>query len=523
MASFVRQIKFIIILLITFLVLFLNGEIRVKNYVSQKTIDALMFESLKNNQILACENEKVTLSCPKNTHIIITHSFFGRLIPSTELCSAPKNYIIKKEDTTCDVPEADMKLKELCEGKRKCRVTVKSSLVDRDPCPETSKYLQMSYKCKPISFEDQHFCDGTQLQLTCKANKRLSIYSATWGRNINGIGATKCASNFNTNDNKVAGIENDCLIDVLPQILQECHAKSNCAMAVNDYFLGTPCKSNGEKSLSIIYMCINDEVFSDAAIKGQLDTLDVMKKEFKEKQAQDKMISEEEVDEEEEDYDQYNDNDDDSEQVNINKKVPHFKFNINEDNVNKEIVFQRDEPHIEEKVYHNVNSEDYKISKQSLNEPTTENSDAIDLIKEFYALIDFVKNNQERCILYFGISVAVGVILLLLIFIAQYTKKSHGMSKENILPSKVINKPHNGEMSLLIGSSSGNSPLYFNPSEPDMYGGSGSNSSFQYTDMERIYSSPNYGIDETRILNNTRYDSTIPPPPLKLSGRYNYC
>lgn len=100
------------------------------------------------------------------------------------------------------------KLKELCEGKRKCRITVKSSFVDRDPCPETSKYLQMSYKCKPISFEDQHFCDGTQLQLTCKANKRLSIYSATWGRNINGIGATKCASNFKANNNKITGVEN---------------------------------------------------------------------------------------------------------------------------------------------------------------------------------------------------------------------------------------------------------------------------------------------------------------------------
>uniref|UniRef100_A0A0K0F9G2 Protein eva-1 homolog C (inferred by orthology to a human protein) n=1 Tax=Strongyloides venezuelensis TaxID=75913 RepID=A0A0K0F9G2_STRVS len=519
MAFYNGQIVYIIPLLVFSLALFLEGDIKVKSYVSQKTIDALMFESLKNNQVLACENEKVTLSCPKNTHIIITHSFFGRLIPSTELCPAPKNYIIGKEDTTCDIPESDMKLKELCEGKRKCRITVKSSFVDRDPCPETSKYLQMSYKCKPISFEDQHFCDGTQLQLTCKTNKRLSIYSATWGINMNGIGATKCASKFRTNNSGKTDVANDCLIDVLPQVLKECHAKSNCAMAVNDYFLGSPCKNNGEKSLSIIYMCINDEVFSDAALKGQLDTMDVMKKEFKEKQEEDKMTSQED-DEEDEDYDHYDDSN--SNQVNINKKTPRNGFDIDEKEINKEIIFQRDEPHVEEKVYHHIDSDDYKISKQSFNEPTTMTPNAIDIAKEFYALIDFVKNNQEKCILYFGISIAVGIIVLLLIFIAQYTRNSHKISKEKMSSSKVI-KPNHGEMSLLIGSSSGTSPLYFNPSEPDMYGGSGSNSSFQYTDMERIYSSPSYRVAENRIISNNRYDSSIPPPPPKLSGRYNYC
>uniref|UniRef100_A0AC35FTW0 SUEL-type lectin domain-containing protein n=1 Tax=Panagrolaimus sp. PS1159 TaxID=55785 RepID=A0AC35FTW0_9BILA len=78
------------------------------------------------------------------------------------------------------------KITELCRNKRKCRIIVKSNFFENDPCPSTSKYLQISYKCKPISFEDQNFCEGSQMQLSCKQNKRLSIYSANYGRIANG-------------------------------------------------------------------------------------------------------------------------------------------------------------------------------------------------------------------------------------------------------------------------------------------------------------------------------------------------
>ena len=95
------------------------------------------------------------------------------------------------------------KITELCRNKRKCRIIVKPNFFENDPCPSTSKYLQISYKCKPslltlgfvekiikvvisVSFEDQNFCEGSQMQLSCKQNKRLSIYSANYGRIANG-------------------------------------------------------------------------------------------------------------------------------------------------------------------------------------------------------------------------------------------------------------------------------------------------------------------------------------------------
>ena len=44
------------------------------------------------------------------------------------------------------------RLSELCDKKRKCQVTVEADTFDGDPCPTTSKYLQMTYKCKPGNY-----------------------------------------------------------------------------------------------------------------------------------------------------------------------------------------------------------------------------------------------------------------------------------------------------------------------------------------------------------------------------------
>lgn len=65
-----------------------------------------MLESLKNNLVQACENEKITLHCPRNTHILVENSFYGRLVPSSELCPVSGSEMAKNEDTSCDVADA---------------------------------------------------------------------------------------------------------------------------------------------------------------------------------------------------------------------------------------------------------------------------------------------------------------------------------------------------------------------------------------------------------------------------------
>ncbi|VDM24297.1 unnamed protein product [Toxocara canis] len=67
-----------------------------------------MMESLKNNLVQACDGEKITLHCPRNTHILVENTFYGRLVPSTELCpsTALGPGISALEDTSCDIAEA---------------------------------------------------------------------------------------------------------------------------------------------------------------------------------------------------------------------------------------------------------------------------------------------------------------------------------------------------------------------------------------------------------------------------------
>jgi hypothetical protein len=47
---------------------------------------------------------------------------------------------------------------------------------------------------------------------------------------------------------------------------------------VDDRFLGNPCPQGTPKYLSIIFVCVNEEVFSDAALRGKLEAMDELGK-----------------------------------------------------------------------------------------------------------------------------------------------------------------------------------------------------------------------------------------------------
>lgn len=72
------------------------------------TFSALMMESLRSNLVQACDGERITLHCPKNTQILIENVFYGRLVPSDQLCpsSSAQHQHPGTEDTSCDVVQA---------------------------------------------------------------------------------------------------------------------------------------------------------------------------------------------------------------------------------------------------------------------------------------------------------------------------------------------------------------------------------------------------------------------------------
>ncbi|CAJ0594333.1 unnamed protein product [Cylicocyclus nassatus] len=236
----------------------------------QSLIDSLMDASLRSHRVQACDGEKVTLHCPRNTHIMIETGFYGRVVPESQLCPGRipgrKGY-----DATCDVIQAKSRLSELCDKKRKCTVYVDTTTFEDDPCPSTSKYLQMSYKCRPILFDGESFCEGTEMQLECREGRRLAMYSAIYGRSSKGQ-AAHCPAPVH--------FGRDCTRDVLPILLTKCHAQSGCSLTVNSDVLGSPCPKDVPSYLNILFMCVNEEVFNEDAIKGDFEFLQKFIKEM---------------------------------------------------------------------------------------------------------------------------------------------------------------------------------------------------------------------------------------------------
>ncbi|CAB3407474.1 unnamed protein product [Caenorhabditis bovis] len=217
----------------------------------------ILRESLRSNRVQACDDERITLSCPRNTQIMVQTGFYGRVVPETQLCPGrhrpppPSASIIHHHSSTCDVIQAHTRISEMCDKRRKCTVVVDSHTFEDDPCPSTSKYLQMSYACMPVSFDDETFCSSSEVRLECREGRRLAIYAAQMRT------SAQCST--------PTGLE--CSTDALPTVLRECHAKESCTISNVE----TDCK---DAHLHLVYMCVNEEIFSEEAIKGELTSLE---------------------------------------------------------------------------------------------------------------------------------------------------------------------------------------------------------------------------------------------------------
>lgn len=124
---------------------------------------------------------------------------------------------------------AAQKLLSECQSHRDCQLPVHHLLFGKDPCPGTSKYLHVDYKCKPSEFSSSPLirpvlvtpfpnpnpslshchhplhlfilfvffssphsaehkrhvvCEGGEMILRCKPPRVLNIYAAVYGRSL---------------------------------------------------------------------------------------------------------------------------------------------------------------------------------------------------------------------------------------------------------------------------------------------------------------------------------------------------
>ncbi|XP_051790917.1 protein eva-1 homolog C isoform X2 [Erpetoichthys calabaricus] len=209
---------------------------------------------LKNQTAHACDGELLSVTCPHKTSISVLSAFYGRKIPSDYLC--PTNGDVSTESRNCSSLIAIQKVHDECQDQRSCHLLVNSRVFGSDPCPSTSKYLIVSFKCKPENHRSKTVCENGKLRLVCRNQTVLAIYSATFGHLHQPN--PECPQ-----DN--AGPDIDCLsYTTLKKVSRRCHGKPNCSLTADTQTFGDPCYPGLRKHLRVSYTCVPRSLLDEA-------------------------------------------------------------------------------------------------------------------------------------------------------------------------------------------------------------------------------------------------------------------
>ncbi|XP_018952664.2 protein eva-1 homolog C-like isoform X3 [Cyprinus carpio] len=166
---------------------------------------------LKNHTAHACDGETLSIRCPTRTSVAVLSAFYGRRVPSPYLCPHA-NPSITEENTDCTSTTAIQKVMSECQDRRECQIPVVSPVFGQDPCPETSKYIIVSYKCKP-----------------------------------------ECLSP-----------------SALRRVSRKCHGRTNCSVLADAQGFGDPCFPGTKKHLRVSFTCVPRYLLEDVG-HGNID------------------------------------------------------------------------------------------------------------------------------------------------------------------------------------------------------------------------------------------------------------
>ena len=89
----------------------------------------------------ACVDEVFEMECPTGHFLVIKSAIWGR--QNTDKCFVEDSSVV----TSC-VADVTTIIGALCDGNGSCDIVVDPEEYGADPCPETSKYLQISFACE---------------------------------------------------------------------------------------------------------------------------------------------------------------------------------------------------------------------------------------------------------------------------------------------------------------------------------------------------------------------------------------
>ncbi|XP_071610604.1 protein eva-1 homolog C isoform X2 [Heliangelus exortis] len=134
---------------------------------------------LQNHTAYACDGEHLSLHCPRHSTISVQSAFYGQ---DYHMCSTQEPETRMTEPINCVAPTSLQKVLDECQNLRSCQLLVNSRVFGPDLCPGTTKFLLVSFKCKPTEYKTKSACENQELKLHCQESKFLIIYSAAYGR-----------------------------------------------------------------------------------------------------------------------------------------------------------------------------------------------------------------------------------------------------------------------------------------------------------------------------------------------------
>ncbi|CAH2245748.1 eva-1 homolog A isoform X2 [Pelobates cultripes] len=148
-----------------------------------------------------------------------------------------------------------------CQDRRTCQILVNSRLFGSDPCPGTSKYLVVWYKCRPNEYKSKVACEDDRLRLNCNRNTVIAIYSVIFGR-LQG-GSLECPyQNLG-----IPSVECQSL-SALPLMTKRCQGRRSCIVYASTNEFGDPCYPGVRKHLNVIYTCVPKKLLYESQPKS---------------------------------------------------------------------------------------------------------------------------------------------------------------------------------------------------------------------------------------------------------------
>uniref|UniRef100_A0A8C6X7R5 SUEL-type lectin domain-containing protein n=1 Tax=Naja naja TaxID=35670 RepID=A0A8C6X7R5_NAJNA len=134
---------------------------------------------LRNHTVYACDGDHLSLRCPRHSTISVQSAYYGQ---AYHFCSAQQPEVMVKEPLNCVASTTLQKVLDECQDLRDCQLLVNSRLFGSELCPGVTKYLLVSFKCRPSEYKTRSVCENEELKLHCHESKFLNIYSASYGR-----------------------------------------------------------------------------------------------------------------------------------------------------------------------------------------------------------------------------------------------------------------------------------------------------------------------------------------------------